>query len=484
MNKILGRNKILLFYILSLGFIAFNAYFLLTRESIAVSLLPFLLLIVMFGFFSMDKLVLLTVALVPLSVPLQRFMPNMDFNMALPTEPILFGILLIFFLKQLLDRDFEKSILYHPVSIVIYINLSWMVITSISSTIPWVSFKYVTARLWFIVAFYLLLCRIFKSKKHLMRFAWIYLIPLLIVILYTIFRHAGFGFTQKAGHFVMVPFFNDHTSYGATLAMFLPIITGMLFMNRYKVLTKYLIAIVLSVLVVAIILSYTRAAWVSIAAAIGVWVIIRLRIKYYWVVAGIIGVVALFFVFQTDIMLRLEQNRQDSSTDIKEHVQSISNVATDASNLERINRWKCAFRMFKEKPFLGWGPGTYQFEYAPFQRSYEKTIISTNAGDMGNAHSEYFGPFSESGVLGMLSFIAIVIMVYITGLRAYRNSPDKDDRTIILGVLCGLTTFFVHGFLNNFLDTDKASAPFWGFIAILVAYDLYHTRKRIPEKND
>jgi hypothetical protein len=34
----------------------------------------------------------------------------------------------------------------------------------------------------------------------------------------------------------------------------------------------------------------------------------------------------------------------------------------------------------------------------------------------------------------------------------------------------------VHGFLNNFLDTDKASVPFWGFTAIIVAIDLFHTR--------
>jgi hypothetical protein len=35
----------------------------------------------------------------------------------------------------------------------------------------------------------------------------------------------------------------------------------------------------------------------------------------------------------------------------------------------------------------------------------------------------------------------------------------------------------VHGLLNNFLDTDKASVPVWGFMAIIVALDIYHTRE-------
>jgi branched-subunit amino acid permease len=33
-------------------------------------------------------------------------------------------------------------------------------------------------------------------------------------------------------------------------------------------------------------------------------------------------------------------------------------------------------------------------------------------------------------------------------------------------------TYFAHGFLNNYLDTDKASALFWGFIVVLVVLDL------------
>jgi hypothetical protein len=41
-----------------------------------------------------------------------------------------------------------------------------------------------------------------------------------------------------------------------------------------------------------------------------------------------------------------------------------------------------------------------------------------------------------------------------------------------MGIFLGLMTYFVHGVLNNYLDTDKASALFWGFFAILLALDL------------
>jgi len=173
----------------------------------------------------------------------------------------------------------------------------------------------------------------------------------------------------------------------------------------------------------------------------------------------------------------MEKNRQRSSTDLNAHLQSISNITTDASNLERINRWNSAMRMFEEKPFFGWGPGTYQFKYAPFQHSNEMTVISTNAGDRGNSHSEYIGPLAESGVLGAVTFIIIVIVVTYRGTKLYLRSTDKEIKLLTLGILIGLITYFVHGAMNNFLDTDKASVPFWGFIGILTALDVYHSKK-------
>ena len=91
-----------------------------------------------------------------------------------------------------------------------------------------------------------------------------------------------------------------------------------------------------------------------------------------------------------------------NTEDFNERIESISNVSSDASNLERFNRWNSAIRMFQERPIQGWGPGTYAFCYAPFQDSKDLTIISTNFGDGGNAHSEYLGPLAEQGLFGML----------------------------------------------------------------------------------
>jgi O-antigen ligase len=277
---------------------------------------------------------------------------------------------------------------------------------------------------------------------------------------------------MEAGHWVMSPFFKDHTSYGAVLAMFFPVALGMLFQKNVSALLKVFLLIAFVILFAGIILSYTRAAWVSIAAAAGLLVLLLFRVKLLTLISSGLILAAFLFSIQDQLLIKLERNTQDSSDDLAEHVESISNVSSDASNLERLNRWNCALAMFSERPLMGWGPGTYQFVYAPFQNSQDLTIISTNNADGGNAHSEYLGPLAEQGVAGMLLMITLVLMVSALAFRLFYSLESYELKIVVVSTYLGLVTYFIHGILNNYLDTDKAAIPFWGFIAILVSIDV------------
>jgi len=342
-----------------------------------------------------------------------------------------------------------------------------------------VSFKHLLSRIWFVIPFYFVAVPMFRNKKNIHRFLWLYIIALSGVIIYTLIRHAAHGFDEESGHWVMSPFYNDHTAYGAALAMYLPVLAGFLFYPGVSFYKKILTVPFLILFIVAVILSYTRAAWLSMGVAAVVLVLVLLRIRFRWVMAGVVILVALGFVFSQSILDRMEKNRQNSATNMEQHLNSMTNISSDASNLERLNRWASAIRMFEKRPWVGWGPGTFQFVYAPFQLSSERTVISTNLGDRGTAHSEYLGPLSEEGVLGMLSVLAIFGYAVFLGLMLYHQEKDRGLKVISLTITLGLITYFVHGFLNNFLSTDKLSVPVWGFMAILVALDVYHSHKKM-----
>ncbi len=467
------RSKLIWVYLLSTLFIVFNTY-LIVNNHLWGALLPIVLFVILLYFLSLDKVILLITFLTPLAINIRNL--DMGFGISVPTEPLMIGVLIFFLIKILFEGNYDHMVLKHPLTLAILFNLVWLLFTSLTSEIPLVSFKYLLSRLWFIVPFFFFAIILFKKYNNIKLFIWLYLIPLLGVIFYTLIKHSFYGFDEESGHWVMTPFYNDHTAYGAILSLFIPILVGFSFNKRYSIGTRIVSFSFTSIYFIALILSYSRAAWISLAVSLVVFIIIILRIRFRWILLSSGIFVILFYTFQHQILDKLEKNKQDSSENFVEHIKSIYNISSDASNLERINRWQSAIRMFNERPFWGWGPGTYQFLYAPYQMSKEKTIISTNAGDLGNAHSEYIGPLAESGLPGMLSIILIFSLSIFYGIRIYNKTIDAEIKIISLGVVLGLIAYYVHGFLNNFLDSDKASVPVWGFIAILVAFDLYHNK--------
>ena len=479
----LTRKEIYWFYGLSALFLIIELFFIYNEIYPALAL-PLVLLFLFLAFYRLDIFYLSIVFLTPLSVPLQNFYPQLSFNLSIPSEPLLILLLFILLYWFAIKNPPDKVFLFHPLTIAIIIYLAWMLVSAVTSTMPLVSLKFFLSHVWFIAGAYFFAYEIFKHQKNIPRFLWLYMIPLTLVILYTFYNQIQTGLVnQKAAHSAMKPFYNDHTAYGAILSMFIPVLGGMFFIKKDIRLSPNLVNFFLFLLfLTALVFSYCRAAWLSLVLATGVFVLVKLRVRFITIALFAIILAGMGISYRTMVLQKLERNKQESSTSFARHISSIANIQTDASNMERINRWKCALRMFAEKPVMGWGPGTYMFQYAPFQNSKDRTIISTDFGDMGNAHSEYLGPLAESGLPGMLSVLGVFIVAFITGLRVYANAREKWVSTLSLSLLTGLTTYLIHGFMNNFLDTDKAAIPFWGFLALLVVLDIRYTSPiQIPQ---
>jgi len=450
------------------------------------NLLPIVFFVVYFAIFKLQKLVFLLAFCTPLAISLKEMGLSSGPDLSIPSEPLMAGIMFMYLLNYLSNANADKKFFNHPVSIIITVQLVWMLFTTFTSSDFLVSLKYFTSRLWFIFSCYIIMPHLFQNKQNIIKFVFAYASAFTIVIFYTTIRHAAYNFNDKAADWVVSPFYNDHTAYGAALAMFIPVLLSFVFL---KSLPKYVKVAALGLcllFLLSIVLSFARAGWLSLIVVLGMYGTFLLKIKFRTLLFSVMVFGGLFLAFRTDILLVLGRNNTDAEGGFENNVESVSNISTDASNLERLNRWSCAIRMWEDKPVVGWGPGTYMFNYAPYQLSRELTIISTNFGTNGNAHSEYLGPLSEQGVLGML--IVIVLLLYSTslGYKLVYSLADKEERILCIGIFLGLMTYFVHGFFNNFLDTDKLSLPFWAFLAALVTMDLYYRKigsQKLPKLN-
>ncbi len=474
-----SKTKILFTAGISLLYIAIDTLF-IANEMYWFSLLPIVLLFALAFVYALDKVYIFIAFVTPLSIDTVSLGLNVSMGVSVPAEPILAALLIVFILKLLNDDYFDRKVFTHPVSIALYFYFLWMLITVFTSADIVVSIKWFIARLWLIIPTYFFGVMVFKEIKNIPRFVWAYVLGFIPVIVYTLSVHAAHGFSDHAAHWAMSPFYNDHTSYGAMLAMMIPVLVGFVFSrDSYSRNIRIFTFITLVILLIAIYFSISRAAWISLLVALGVYLMLKFRIRLSWVLGSVFILGVLFFSFQDRILMQLERNKQDSSKNFVKHIQSMSNITTDASNLERINRWHSAIKMFEARPIFGWGPGSYQFVYAPFQSVEDKTVISTNVGNKGTAHSEYLLILSEEGILGLVSLLTIFILISVTAVRVYREAEEAFVKKLVLLMFLGLVTYFTHAFLNNFLDTDKAAVPFWGFVAAIVSLDIYHKENKI-----
>ena len=472
------RNLLIIGF--GLLFIFVNSYIVYNYGLIYFAFFPFALLVGIILLKAYDKIFYLIAFLTPLSLSLSYFVPEISFNISIFTEPLLFSLLIILAIKFFFYHKIDLQIAKHRVSIAIFFYLGWMFITSVTSTMPLVSFKFLLSKIWFVVPVFFLGIGLFKNYKNIKPFIWAYSATLIIVVLYSTVRLFQTSLlSDTAAHHVVKPFYNDHTAYGAVLALFAPVLWGFAFKLKQKIQIKVTAAIFAFIVTLGALLSYSRASWIGLVAALGVWGIVKLRIKFRYILSVIVVGAVLIGSFWFQIIDKLNKNNQDTSSSITHQISSMTNIRTDASNVERLNRWYCAIEMFKQKPVTGWGPGTYQFQYAPFQLERMRTIISTNFGNIGNSHSEYLGPLAEQGILGSLAFIFLAIAILYSGFQVHKFAADKEVRMLALSTTLGFVTYFIHGLMNNFLDTDKLAIPFFGFAAIIVALDLYHKKLEI-----
>lgn len=457
-------------------FLGVDAYFML-KGNFLVNAFPLALVVMYVAIFHTEKTFLFVVLCTPLSVSTIEFSTS-AFGLFIPTEPILIGMLLLMIFRQIQTPFLTKDFWREPLTISLVVYLCWVFITCITSSMPTTSFKFLLMRMWYIIPILLIGFSLFRKKENIAALFWCYSISMTIVICYTLAHHSMYGFDEKAAYWVMSPFFKDHTIYGAGVALNLLFVLGLIRYKKHVFQIQFFLGVMLVITIVGLYFSYTRGAWVSVVGAFFVWLFIKYKVKfkYLFVIGAVLTTVVLLSWPQ--IQMKLDNNRHEHTAKTFEgRMLSSTNISSDASNLERINRWMAAINMFKERPVFGFGPATYAFQYAPYQDPSYLTVISTYFGDLGNAHSEYLGPLAEMGLIGCLAMLFFVGALFYTGITLLIDiknvtPEDKELYLLILFLVLAMATYFIHGIINDYLDSDKAAVPVFSAAIIFIVHKI------------
>jgi putative inorganic carbon (hco3(-)) transporter len=409
-----------------------------------------------------------------LLLPWSYEQPFGSYALVFPTEPLL--VLISFFLtKEILQKrlsfsfkniNFSKNILL----IACIAWFLWQILSIFTSSIPLVSAKYVLIEMLHWIVFGV---GVFMFPSLFWRNLPWFIGSLSVFILYGLYQYSHYNFIPEQSNLAALPFFADHTMYSAALVMvfcLLPILKE----NKVFLTNKWLLGTIGLLYLTGIYFSYCRAAWLTlIVLGLILLVLFLFKNNKKGFTLSLLVVVGILFIAKD--FFQKKSNNDGNATGSMEQLASVSNLKTDASNLERLNRYSCAWRMGLDKPFMGFGVGTFQFQYFAYQRPAEMTRISVTApvqknngfgnGRGGGAHSEFFQALAELGFVGLFLWLAVVLGIFWSAFNRFRSLSSVE-----ICILISLGSFLLHGLVNNFLHDARIALLFWGQIAILCTY--------------
>jgi Lipid A core - O-antigen ligase and related enzymes len=460
----------------------------LILEMTSLAVLPIGIIISLIVILNMKLGYYLTAFLLPFSINLNY--DSLGITLNTPLEPLLLILVLTTVYRISID-GLPVAYIIHPLSILFFIFIGLLLLSSFFSTHLLVSLRMSLQTIAYLIPAYWGVLYLSKNDNTFLR--KLFLLPLFsfsIICFINLYRHGQYNFARSFSWYIANPFYSDHTIYATMAALMIPIAFVCMLWYFRKSSTRFFYFMLLFLLCTSgLIFSYSRAAMLSVLIAFCLFFYIRLKISW-WVLAAVFVLALVISIANQDtLLMSIKRNQTESKTfktDITQQVKSITNVRNDVSNLERINRWNSALRMIKERPFLGFGYGTYQYEYFPYQKPNETTQISIrnpqysyHAGTGGTAHSEYLLLSSENGLFLGLTYIVLLIIAIVFSIKNISVlAPDSFAYYLSIGIAMSMTTYIVHGFFNNFLDTPKISFIFFAFLASITSITIKQTNHK------
>jgi O-antigen ligase len=210
-----------------------------------------------------------------------------------------------------------------------------------------------------------------------------------------------------------------------------------------------------ALLVYAELLAHSRGGYLGLGAALVVLVAVGWRRERLAGWAIVIGAPLLVVAWVTHLIPRSVQAsvlNQVGSFQLDDA--ALCGHVNDAnySALERLDHWVAGLRMFAAHPLLGVGAGNYDQAYARYAASCWPDAL-------GHAHNYYINAAAETGVLGLLAFLALTGAALVAGWRAThvpagsgRLAPSPQvqmARVFALGFFAAIVTLIVHNLTDN-----------------------------------
>ncbi len=240
--------------------------------------------------------------------------------------------------------------------------------------------------------------------------------------------------------------FENPNIFGVYLLLVIPFVVGEIVSNRKG---KKLIAVslLLPLLVFCVVQTWSRGAWLGFVLSVVSFLLILSRKTLPYIVLGGGAIAIGILMFTPNVYGR---------------ILSISNLS-ESSVSYRISAWKGIFEMLRQNWLCGIGYGEAAFSAVYPAFAYSGTLA------VKHAHSLYLQIVTESGVVGLLAFFAVIIFFAQCCLEYLKTAKPSSEKNVVIAGVSAVSGTLLMGLTDYIWYSPRVFLCFWLVIAVAIA---------------
>lgn len=216
------------------------------------------------------------------------------------------------------------------------------------------------------------------------------------------------------------------------------------FLNKRNIIMKTFFLVATGIMMLCLILTYSRGCYVGILVAFGVFLVMLDR---RFILLGIFGLFLLPFILPETIINRFL---------------SIGNM-DDSSTSYRVYIWFGTIAMLKDYWLCGIGPGTGAFNLV--YPAYAFNSISAP-----HSHNLFLQIICDAGVVGIVIFGFVLYNFYKALCAGLVNEHKRHNKIYIISSIASITGFLVQSMFDYTFYNYRVMLMFWIFVGLGIVF--------------
>ena len=152
----------------------------------------------------------------------------------------------------------------------------------------------------------------------------------------------------------------------------------------------------------------------------------------------------LFLPLLIGLILNNLESGLSNSQSFQSRLSTLNEIQEDTSLSQRARYYKAAFESFLEKPIMGKGIGTWEFESIPYERLEMDNYVVPY-----HAHNDYLEVLAETGIVGMILYFGMIFFICYHLLRKILDrDSDQDTKLFSIFLITALSVYLIDSLFN------------------------------------